>query len=260
MRKAVVVSVLIAVLSGCAIEGGELMTGTTDTGQGTVVERRTGAEAGVLKGRVVDAAGDPVAGAQIVADNQLLYNSNLVMTTDENGRYRVSTDVPTATFRVTGTVTRSFEGRDYTMELTPHDDTPFAGTDGAVRDFTWRLTGKRSDGLGFYGSMVLFHLESYNPQNPEVFLQDEDVVLTLTPQGPLIDGSPGEVITRRAERGGDGSGVLDVPIGRYEITAEHLGNPLRIRLRDTGEYGPSVITGFSPFLTTIHRIQLDLKP
>lgn len=263
VREVIAVGVLIAALSGCAIEGGERMTGTVDAGRETVAERQAGAgqsEAGVLKGRVVDAAGRPVAGAEIVADNQLLYNSNLVVTTDKDGRYRVSTDVAAATFRVTGTVTRRFEGRAYTMELTPHDDTPFAGSDGAIRDFTWRLTGERSDGLGFYGSMVLFHLESYDPQSPETFLQDEDVTLTLTPQGPLIDGSAGEVITRRAERGGDGSGVLDVPIGRYRITAEHLGRPLKIRIRDTGEYGEAVVADFERLLTTVHRIQLDLKP
>lgn len=239
------------------------MTGTVDTGRETAAERKAGVgqpEAGVLKGRVVDGAGRPVADAEIVADNQLIHNSNLVVTTDKDGHYRVSTDVAAATFRVTGTVTRRFEDRAYTMELTPHDDASFAGSDGAIRDFTWRLTGERSDGLGFYGSMVLFHLESYDPQNPETFLNDEDVTLTLTPQGPLIDGSAGEVIVRRAERGGDGAGVLDVPIGRYRITAEHLGRPLRIRLRDTGEYGEAVVTGFERFLSTVHRIQLDLKP
>ncbi|MFF5109227.1 carboxypeptidase-like regulatory domain-containing protein [Streptosporangium sp. NPDC000509] len=263
MRAVIVVGVLIAALSGCALEGEERMTGTADAGRETTAERQAGAgqvEAGVLKGRVVDAAGRPVAGAEIVADNRLLYDSNLVVTTDKDGRYRVSSDVAAATFRVTGTVTRRFEGRAYTMDLTPHDDASFAGADGAIRDFTWRLTGERSDGLGFYGGMVLFHLESYDPQNPQAFLQDEDVTLTLTPQGPLIDGSAGEVITRRAERGGDGSGLLDVPIGRYRITAEHLGHPLKIRIRDTGEYGEAVVADFERLLTTVHRIQLDLKP
>jgi len=239
------------------------MTGTADAGRETTAERQAGTgqvEAGVLKGQVVDAAGRPVAGAKIVADNQLLYDSNLVVTTDEDGRYQMSSDVAAATFRVTGTVTRRFEGRAYTMELTPHDDTPFVGADGAIRDFTWRLTGERSDGLGFYGALVLFYLESYDPQNPDTFLQDEDVTLTLTPQGPLIDGSAGEVITRRAERGGDGPGLLDVPIGRYRITAEHLGRPLKIRIRDTGEYGEAVVAGFEPLTTTVYRIQLELKP
>ncbi|MEU8266051.1 carboxypeptidase-like regulatory domain-containing protein [Sphaerisporangium sp. NPDC049002] len=268
MREVIVAGVLIAVLSGCAGGGGEQVTGTTGarqettTGQETATGQETtaGVEAGVLKGRVVDAEGRPIAGAEIVADNQFLHNSNLVVMTDADGRYRVSTNVATATFQVSGTVTRRFEGRVYTMQLTPHDDTSFAGPTGAIRDFTWRLTGERPDGLGFYGSLVLFNMDVWDLPNPDEYLREEDVTLTLTPQGPLIDGSAGEVITRRAERTADGPGLTDIPIGRYRITAESLGRPLRIRLRDTGEYAEAVDTVFEKFLTTSHRIELDLKP
>jgi hypothetical protein len=55
-------------------------------------------------------------------------------------------------------------------------------------------------------------------------------VLTLTPLGPLIDGSEGEVITREldirgrplAGPGAGGTHVLDVPLGAYTATARLL--------------------------------------
>ncbi len=156
-------------------------------------------EAGVLKGRAVGADGRPIQGVEIAADNQLLYNSNLIVSTDADGFYQVDTNIAT-TFRVTARMKIDFNGTKYLVELTPENDASFAGPAGAVRNFTWKLTGERADGLGHYGSSVLFYLDTVDPQNPEVYLDDQNVEVTLTPEGPLIDGSQGQPITRKAIR------------------------------------------------------------
>ncbi|WP_066942090.1 carboxypeptidase-like regulatory domain-containing protein [Microtetraspora fusca] len=214
-------------------------------------------EPGVLKGRVVDGKGKPLAGVQVVADNQLLYNSNLIVPTDADGFYRVETNVAT-TFHVTATVTRQYNGQTYSLDLAPDDDNSFAGPTGAIRNFTWKLTGQRADGLGVHGSSVLIYLDYRDPQDPEAYLQDENVELTLTPEGPLIDGSQGSTITRKSSRTGDGSGVHDVPVGRYRITATYEGRPLRVKPRNSGEYAPEIVADFETIMTGVYQINLEL--
>ncbi|MFD2351890.1 carboxypeptidase-like regulatory domain-containing protein [Nonomuraea ferruginea] len=82
----------------------------------------------MLKGRVVGADGRPVQGAKVVADNQLLYNSNLIVSTDADGRYRVETDIA-ATFHVTASMTVEHNGTSYQVDLSPDDDSSFAEPD-----------------------------------------------------------------------------------------------------------------------------------
>ncbi|MEU8192316.1 carboxypeptidase-like regulatory domain-containing protein [Microbispora amethystogenes] len=263
MERRVALGVLLtAALSGCGIvEEGQV--------SGSVREERSGrggepgevepgeVEPGVLKGRVVDAQGRPIEGAEIVADNQLLYNSNAVARTAGDGLYRVDTDVR-ATFHASGTVVRRYNGQDYTLSLAPDDDAPFAGPSGAIRNFTWKLTGKKPDDLGFYGSKVLFRLDLNDQINTGAFLDDEKVRLTLTPEGPLIDGSEGTRIVRQATRNGDGSGLEDIPVGRYRIAADYEGRPLRVKLLDGGDYAEEVVAEFAPLMTGIYRIELEL--
>ncbi len=253
---------LTLVLTGCGMSGIPEVTGVTDGRQGseTVDVDRADAgeiEPGVLKGRVVDEKGAPLAGVEVVADNQLLYNSNLITVTDADGFYRVETD-HAATFHATATVTRSYNGQRFSLALAPDDDSPFAGPTGAVRNFTWKLTGERPDGLGVYGNSVIIYLDTADPQDPQAYLQDENVELTLTPEGPLADGSQGSVITRASSRTGDGSGVHDVPLGRYRITATYDGRPLRVRQRNVGEYAPEYVGDFQTVMTGVYRIDLDL--
>nr|WP_055501386.1 carboxypeptidase-like regulatory domain-containing protein [Nonomuraea pusilla] len=272
MDRRLLTGVLLVALSGCGMtgigNGGQVDTGQTSTGRlstgrvdGAVGDGpRAGTEdvePGVLKGRVADAQGRPVEGAEVVADNQVLHDSNAVVRTGADGTYRVRTNIG-VTFHATATVTRRYNGQEYTMSLAPDDDAPFAGPSGAIRNFTWKLSGERPDGLGFYGGKVLFHLDPTDPLDPDAFLDDEKVRLSLTPDGPLVDGSPGAAISRRAGRNGDGSGLEDVPIGRYRITADHEGRPLRVRLRDGGDYADEVVAGFAPVMTGVYHIQLEL--
>ncbi|WP_067179943.1 carboxypeptidase-like regulatory domain-containing protein [Microtetraspora niveoalba] len=271
MGRLLAAGVLLMTLGGC----GMVAVPTDDDGRGAsrngdasarrtddhATGRRAGSgeiEPGVLKGRVVDAEGGPVAGALIAADNQMVYNSNLIVPTDADGFYRVETP-GSFTFHATGTVTRRLDGREYVMDLEPDDDNPYAGPEGAIRNFTWRLAGTKPGDRGHYGGAVLFYLNAADPGNPEVFLEDEKVTLTLTPQGPLIDGSTGRTITARAERTPDGSGLPSVPIGRYRITASYEDRQLRVRSRGDEEYAREVVADFTSVMTGIYRIELELS-
>jgi hypothetical protein len=267
MRRLLVAGVLAVTLSGCVIAPGvPAPVGTQARVEQDGVEQggvRQGGgelevEAGVLKGRAVGADGRPIQGVEIAADNQLLYNSNLIVSTDADGFYQVDTNIAT-TFRVTARMKIDFNGTKYLVELTPENDASFAGPAGAVRNFTWKLTGERPDGLGHYGSSVLFYLDGVDPQNPEVYLDDENVEVTLTPEGPLIDGSQGQSITRKASRTPDGSGLVDVPLGRYRISANYQGRPLQVGLRNSGQYAAEVVADFAEHISTVYWIELEMK-
>jgi hypothetical protein len=60
--------------------------------------------------------------------------------------------------------------------------------------------------------------ESYNYHSYEI----ADIELILSPVGPLIDGSPGQVITllgSAIDRGG--YGLENVPVGKYKATTSY---------------------------------------
>jgi hypothetical protein len=168
----------------------------------------------VVTGTVRDAAGRPLAGVQVFADNTLFYNTNAIGVTDAQGRYRIDVSQPIGTWRMSAQLTREFEGRTYRFNPQPTVNDAFAGVDGAVRDFTWRLDGRTPSG-GHYGARV------YTRVLPVGFLYDSDdnhVEITMTPVGPLVDGSTG---TPRTIRGDSDFAAYHVPLGRYRITARY---------------------------------------
>jgi hypothetical protein len=221
-------------------------------------------QAFVVRGRAVDTAGRPLPGAQVVADNQVLYDSNVEGVTGSDGTYRLELGRAAVTWNVSAQFQRQYNGRSYTFDLHPSDPNPFAANTGAVRDFSWRLTGARPQG-GVYGSKVLFNLTDFvDPANPQVPLDRDHVELTLTPAGPLVDGSAGTAVTARGTNSPDGFGLLDVALGRYTITARYAppgqqARPLVVRLNGGDAYAPSLTTDFQTVMTAVYRINLELK-
>ena len=221
-------------------------------------------EAGVLKGTVVDARGAPLKGAEIVADNTLLYNSNALGVSKADGSYRIPTNAVAGTYRPSAQLKRKFNGKTYTFALETDDDAPFDGAEGAVRNFTWKLTGEYGDNRR-HGSTLLFYFGSYeDPQNNEAMIRQEDVEFTLKPVGPLIDGSEGQTITRRGEATGDGFGVPDLAIARYQVEARYAAEgtparPLLVRVRGKDDYAPSVTADFVPMTSLVQFIEIEVK-
>ena len=206
----------------------------------------------------------PLAGATVIADNTLFYDSNALAVSDSDGHYAIDVSRPAGTWLGTAQVTRSYNGKRYVLDLDPDSVDAFAGNAGAVRNFTWKLTGERRDGLGTYGMSVIYYFDGFeDPQYPGQFLDTDHVELTLEPAGSLVDGSVGSTIVRHGVRTADGPAVQDVPIGRYTITARYLApdlpaRPLLLRVRNTGDYVPALTTDFVEVLETLYRIEMDV--
>jgi hypothetical protein len=223
-------------------------------------------EAGWVKGRVVDTQGRPIKGAEVVVDNQLLYDSNLVLTTDANGEYRAELPPIAATYAVTASFKKTYENNKYTFALQASDPEAFVGKTGAVRDFTWQLTGERADMPdSFHGATVVYYLDPMNPVD-DSYADSANVRLTLTPVGPLVDGSTGKTVERKPENTGDGWAVRDIPVGKYKITAKFADGaggrtqPLEVRIRNGGgSFASEVTTVFKPELTDRQMVSIELQ-
>lgn len=221
-------------------------------------------EAGVLKGRIVDSRGTPLKGVEIVADNTLLYNSNALGVSKADGTYRIPTSAVAGTYHATARIKRKFNGKTFAFDLEPDTDDPFDGAEGAVRDFVWKLTGDYGDNRQ-HGSKLLFYFASYeDPQTPEAPLEQEKVEFTLTPDGPLVDGSEGQASVRRGQSTGDGFAVTDLPVARYRIEARYGADgearrPLLVRSKGKGEFGPAVTADFEIVMSGVQYIEVEVK-
>lgn len=216
----------------------------------------------VAQGRVTDAQGRPMAGVAVVASHTVYHASYVTGRTGADGRYRL--EVPDGSWVVYATTEPEYHGRQYRFDLAPHNPDAFAGREGAVRDFTWRLSGvaPASYGWRWYGGTVTVQGEpGADLYNPEHFL------LRFTPEGPRVDGSAGEPFEARPGAAGDAQYgasladlIVDVPIGRYTVTAQYAPpgqTPRPLLLRNLGggsdAYAPSVTFDFEPELYGIRN-------
>jgi hypothetical protein len=198
---------------------------------------------GYATGRILDTGGKPLANAEIVVNNTQFYNSNILGRTDANGKYKLQ--LTPGSWYVRGTVKVSYDNQTYTIDLHPETEGAFAGTEGAVRNLQWKLTGAKPTefgGGGYYGGLVEVYGDMVGG-----FFDTEAVELTLEPTGPLVDGSTGKTLVRKLVGGIIGQ-TLDVPLGRYRITARYLptGQALVLRMRNKGAYQSSLTNSFEP--------------
>ncbi|MGO1719223.1 MAG: carboxypeptidase-like regulatory domain-containing protein [Luteimonas sp.] len=181
---------------------------------------------GYATGTVVDTRGNPIAGAKILLDNTVFYASYINGSTAEDGTYRLK--VQPGAWRAYASIRKDYNGRTYSLELHPDSIDSFDET-GAVRNFVWKLEGRKQDNdWGYYGGLVKVF-------NETGFYEMENVEITLVPDGPLIDGSTGRTLVLRS---GDNywrqlAYLEDIPIGRYAVTAALMDGdtrqPLKLR-------------------------------
>jgi len=207
------------------------------------------AEPYVVKGRVTDAEGRPVKGAEVFADNQLLYNSNLTAVTDQDGYYRIELPLLATTWKMGGSHNVVVDGKPYTTDLTPEVDGPFAGNTGAVRNFTLKAAKQITGELYLYMDINSF-VNGYIENNVE---------LTLTPVG----GSGGKAKTGYGYNFPGGFGMNDIPVGRYKATAVYAApgeEPVKmlVRVRNKGQYAESVEFGFSTLVPGIEQAEIEV--
>ncbi|THF70910.1 hypothetical protein E7T06_04950 [Deinococcus sp. Arct2-2] len=168
----------------------------------------------VMTGVVRDEKGKPLAGVEVFADHTAFYNMNALGKTDAQGRYRIALAHQPGTWNA-GAYLRGEVGRQlFEVRLSPDDDTPFDGSKGAVRNFTY----KASDAPGgkVYTSIAHSNVE----------LDYDSLEFTFTPDGPNATGST-RPFTRKFVVG---SGVQNVPLGRYRVSATQVLNGVRQQL------------------------------
>lgn len=197
------------------------------------------AQKGYVSGTVTDSRGNPLEGVTIIVDHSIFYNSNLTALTDAAGKYRIK--IPTGSWHAFAQLKKNYNGKTYSFYLKPDNYAGFGG-EGAVRNFVWALTGERQEPLapGFFGGTVTF--DNYSIEN--IIADENEIEFLLKPVGKLIDGSEGETLTLHST---DAYRLLDVPIGRYEISASHGGRRLKLRKwRTNDEFAETVRMDFEP--------------
>ncbi|MCC6920705.1 MAG: carboxypeptidase regulatory-like domain-containing protein [Alphaproteobacteria bacterium] len=188
------------------------------------------AEPGFAKGIVTDQAGKPISGAIVFLDGVL--DQNQQQTTKADGTYRMR--LQPGAYKAMAWFYAKYEGQSFKVDLKPDSTDTFDDHDGAIRNFTWTLTGEKvPPDMGSYGAFVYVNVATDN-----MYVEDtEHLHFTLTPKGPLIDGSEGQVIQRDggAPRTAEYGKILDIPAGRYVITGTYTpeGQPAQtLRFRN----------------------------
>jgi len=149
----------------------------------------------------VDARGKPLENFDVTVRRGAistfgLYSSETLHA--RNGRYEI--ELPKGTFMVLGYATVQNEGQSYRVDLHPLDgqewNTTYPSDRGIVRDFVLLGSGLRAGqqqnewGTSNLGGVIT--VEDYTFSLPPGTVAE----VTLTPIGPLLDGTPGRVITR----------------------------------------------------------------
>jgi hypothetical protein len=245
---------LVAVTTGQAAIAGQdnhpaAGVATASPPSGSAADMRP--EANVIKGTVRTVDGRPLAGATIrIRGNTGVMRSKVIeATTDRNGVYRAQ--VPLGHYNVDGFLELRYAGEVYKelwLDRTDGSCERAMSDRGMVRHFQFRLTGlKRCINnpdpeleVSYYGA----HVNVSAPSLPA----DARVTFTLTPRGPLADGSTGRAITMTRtgaelmrSRGsvGANSALHDIPLGQYRLAASvryanGTQQPLQIQMRDEG--------------------------
>lgn len=196
----------------------------------------------VVTGRVVDARGNPLVGAQVFADNTAFYNFNVFTVTGEDGHYRMELgDVTPSSWRVAGYVERRYNGVALRLPLHPDDSQAFAGASGAVRDLTWLMQGETPE-QGTYGVTVYL----YDASCCDNYVEDTArIEVTFVPLAPLLDGSEGEIVVRYP----DGTHLVDVPVTKYRVSARYVPEGMApvamlIKERSADDFAPTTEADF----------------
>lgn len=185
------------------------------------------ASKGFVTGKVVDASGKPIAGAQIIADNTLYYNTNAIGYTNAKGEYRLDVRQPLGTWNITAKLLLKYEGERIEIDLIPQNDQVVAGNVGGVRNFVFKPAETT------YGNLGMVNVRMALGFYPEV----ERLKVTLKPVGTLADGTKGKTIEAKLVSTGDGYIVKNVMYGTYDVTVALDGKPLFVRKAVSG--GPS---------------------
>jgi hypothetical protein len=198
------------------------------SGKGKEAAPQPGARAGYLTGKLADARGGPLSDVTVSVFGFSDKGEPVSRSVFVRGPAReYALELPPGKYNTpTARIEVDFNERRYNLPLGSADNTrewteQRNSASGLVRDFVWRISGPTPGGnpqnpTGYWGATVHFDKQGE--------LGDyANVEVTLTPDGPLIDGSEGDV--KRFERRipwkrHEDHYLLDVPIGRYVATVK----------------------------------------
>lgn len=226
---------------------------------------------GYLRGYALNTNGKPLKGVRIMlAAPTIGYGSTAqIARTDARGYYEIKPLYGGCTVRSAG-YSLSYRGKMYALPLHPADgQLDSIDTNGEIENFVLLTYGPVSAAIAdknpeytgaYYGGAFTFEYSTREAEDTLAprrnLLLDSDVEVTLTPDGPLLDGSKGRVIVVRKKITPRGYfPINDIPIGRYKIKANLLsesGRALKIKeiVRVTGRDAmtPSETGGEATFL------------
>jgi Carboxypeptidase regulatory-like domain len=179
----------------------------------------------VVKGRVLDTKGQPLAGAVIHTAHATSNSVAASALTDAQGNYRITKMALDVPYYAYAWVDVTYRDKRYCLRVAPADSAGYNNyyaRDGAILNFQWKLQGHiddssygpEEDGSWYGGSIRLstaFADSDY----------DSTLELKLTPTAPLIDGSTGSVITKIVDLSKTHF-VLDIPAGAYKLSATRV--------------------------------------
>jgi hypothetical protein len=232
-------------VAGCKKESGTASgAGSAATAGGA----SDAAEAGVIKGTATTTDGRPVKSiGGSISGYSAKSGQNVSATIDgADGKYRVA--VGPGQFATRAWTDVEYNGRNYRIDLCPVDGKSVLAkqdtTAGVIKNFVWKLDGFRPGSDARTDDRFYSHFGGSINLNPEgqgatywadikgdyshapepKIPPDATVELTLTPDGPLIDGSTGKPIVL-TQTPGKVTGYMDriargIAIGRYKATAK----------------------------------------
>jgi hypothetical protein len=219
---------------------------------------------GRVRGYVKDASGKPLSGAAIGVRSTLIGGaySGAQGKTDANGYYEFAIPRGVAHYYNAGYAIDYGDGLA-AIGLHPADGQidSFASPDGAVENFvllSYGVTSRASlsenprlpstyyGGALFIGAYVVSADDAST--YPTSIVENTVVEITLTPDGPLADGSTGKTIIVRKTIGFEGSyWINNIPVGRYKISAKLAGGK-SLKMTHNGPNGS--VFGMSPAEST----------
>jgi hypothetical protein len=195
---------------------------------------RASAEArpGYLTGKAVDAQGRPLAGVRIrvygPTNSGAGVGQSISAKTDAAGRYAVR--LPEGTFSVQDAIHDvRYDGQLYRLPLylVGEDKTDFDSENGAEANFVFKISGlisqdkRRDSELSYFGGFLRWDVRESVGGGTAVSDPSKTVVLHLTPEGRLMDGSAGQPLSiQRPFTSRSADRVLkDLPLGVYRVRA-----------------------------------------
>ncbi|GAB3912727.1 hypothetical protein GCM10028803_56150 [Larkinella knui] len=230
---------------------------------------------GVVRGYVADLSGTPLEGASIGIRSTAVGGaySGASDETDAKGYYEIAIPWGATEFYAAGYTIDYGEGRAV-MSLAASDGKlgSFPSTDGLVKNFVLLsygvfnkdlLSQKPWDQTNYAGGCLYITynvsdpLSSFNP--PTYIPENAEIEVTLTPDGPGLYGENKRfVIRKKASLSNYGFTIMNVPVGRYTLSAKVKDGPA-LHMEAVGRYAslhpyfglrPTEATGSAKLLFT----------